>query len=165
MRISKHDHKSFSFLCGGTILHIMDLSAILIDLIDLNSLNSKVLPQKWNPEVEKISVKERYRLQKPFNGWLSHNAYWYTCGSRSTAKGDNWSLSALNITGQSLGKLYPAADNRKQCNLSNRPVTAYGKPRPRLSLFPLNRGYKISWWATIIKKDVGKYAPFLFRYK
>ena len=31
----------------------MDLSAILIDLIDLNSLNSEVLPQKWNPEVEK----------------------------------------------------------------------------------------------------------------
>lgn len=50
----------------------MDLSAILIDLIDLDSLNSKVLPQKWNPEVEKISVKERYRLQKPFNG-IFHN--------------------------------------------------------------------------------------------
>ena len=46
MRISKKDHKSFSFLCEGTILHIMDLSAILIDLIDLNSLNNEVLPQK-----------------------------------------------------------------------------------------------------------------------
>lgn len=51
----------------------MDLSAILIDLIDLNSLNSEVLPQKWKSwGWEKKSVKERYRLQKPFNG-IFHN--------------------------------------------------------------------------------------------